>query len=96
MGGGGGGGGGGGASGYATHHSRLSATPTPRPTPPRPSPRSLKLNASRQVTGVLRGFDIFMNVVVDDATEDVSPTEKARLGMVVRSAGAGASVGAAG
>lgn len=45
---------------------------------------NLKLNASRQVTGVLRGFDVFMNLVLDEATEDVSPTEKARLGMVVR------------
>ena len=46
---------------------------------------SLRLNANRQVTGVLRGFDHFMNLVLDDAIEDVSPTEKTRLGMVVRS-----------
>ena len=47
---------------------------------------ALKLNAGRSVTGVLRGFDVFMNVVLDDATEDVSPTEKLRLGMAVRGA----------
>lgn len=45
---------------------------------------SLRLNANRQVTGVLRGFDAFMNLVLDDAVEDVSPTEKTRLGLVVR------------
>ena len=44
---------------------------------------NLKLNANRQVTGVLRGFDVFMNIVLDEALEDVSPTEKQRLGMVV-------------
>lgn len=44
---------------------------------------NLKLNGNRSVSGTLRGFDVFMNVVLDDATEDVSPTEKARLGMVV-------------
>jgi small nuclear ribonucleoprotein G len=45
---------------------------------------SLRLNANRSVTGVLRGFDHFMNLVLDDAVEDVTATEKARLGMVVR------------
>ena len=45
---------------------------------------ALKLNANRSVTGVLRGFDVFMNLVLDDASEDVSPTEKLRLGMAVR------------
>lgn len=29
----------------------------------------LKLNGSRQVSGVLRGFDPFMNIVVEDAVE---------------------------
>eukprot|EP00049_Salpingoeca_infusionum_P024806 m.17163 g.17163 ORF g.17163 m.17163 type:complete len:76 (-) comp7349_c0_seq1:256-483(-) len=29
----------------------------------------LKLNANRRVTGVLRGFDPFMNIVVDEAFE---------------------------
>ena len=33
---------------------------------------TLKLNANRQVTGILRGFDPFMNVVVDD-TIDTTP-----------------------
>mmetsp|Transcript_12817 Transcript_12817/g.19407 ORF Transcript_12817/g.19407 Transcript_12817/m.19407 type:complete len:105 (+) Transcript_12817:57-371(+) len=29
----------------------------------------LKLNAGRKVTGILRGYDQFMNVVVDEASE---------------------------
>lgn len=29
----------------------------------------LKLNGNRQVYGVLRGFDPFMNIVVEDAVE---------------------------
>ena len=45
---------------------------------------SLTLNAKRHVTGILRGFDHFMNLVLDEAVEDVSPTEKTKLGMIVR------------
>lgn len=43
---------------------------------------SLKLNANRRVTGVLRGFDPFMNLVIDEAVEE-SGTEKNDIGMVV-------------
>ena len=43
----------------------------------------LKLNGNRHVTGVLRGFDQFMNLVLDDAPEDVSSTEQHDIGMVV-------------
>jgi len=43
----------------------------------------LKINSGRHVVGVLRGYDQFMNVVLDNATERVSPTEKNELGMVV-------------
>lgn len=39
---------------------------------------TLKLNANRQVTGILRGFDPFMNVVVDE-TIDTTPGNK-RIG----------------
>ena len=41
---------------------------------------SVTLNANRQVTGVLRGFDQFMNVVLDQTTDD---REKTECGMVV-------------
>ncbi|ORY96152.1 hypothetical protein BCR43DRAFT_491158 [Syncephalastrum racemosum] len=44
---------------------------------------SLQLNGDRRVTGVLRGYDPFMNIVLDDAVEDVSATEKNHMGMVV-------------
>lgn len=33
---------------------------------------SVKLNGSRTVTGVLRGYDSFLNVVLKDAKEEVS------------------------
>lgn len=43
----------------------------------------LQLNGNRRVTGVLRGYDPFMNIVLDDAVEEVSATEKNHIGMVV-------------
>ncbi|KAK4934123.1 Serine/threonine-protein kinase smg1 [Elasticomyces elasticus] len=43
----------------------------------------VKLNGSRRVQGVLRGYDVFLNVVLDDAVEDKDGGEKVRLGMVV-------------
>ena len=45
---------------------------------------SVKLNGGRHVTGVLRGFDPFMNLVLDEAVEEVSAQEKHNIGMVVR------------
>lgn len=45
---------------------------------------SVKLNGGRHVTGVLRGFDPFMNLVLDEAVEEVSAKEKHNIGMVVR------------
>lgn len=41
---------------------------------------SVTLNANRHVTGVLRGFDQFMNVVLDQTIDD---KEKSEIGMVV-------------
>ena len=35
------------------------------------------------MTGTLRGYDQFMNIVLDQATEVRSPTEKFELGMIV-------------
>lgn len=43
----------------------------------------LKLNGNRIVTGVLRGFDPFMNLVLDEAYEITRNTEKRPIGMVV-------------
>ncbi|KAJ0016772.1 hypothetical protein Pint_11306 [Pistacia integerrima] len=42
----------------------------------------IKLNANRMVVGTLRGFDQFMNLVVDN-TVDVNGNEKTDIGMVV-------------
>lgn len=44
---------------------------------------SLRLNGARVVTGVLRGFDPFMNLVIDDAVEETKTGEKNNIGMVV-------------
>ncbi|KAL0089686.1 LSM domain-containing protein [Phycomyces blakesleeanus] len=44
---------------------------------------SLKLNGNRRVTGILRGYDPFMNIVLDEAVEEISETEKNQIGMIV-------------
>ncbi|KAF7007590.1 hypothetical protein CFC21_022518 [Triticum aestivum] len=44
--------------------------------------RFFKLNANRVVIGTLRGFDQFMNLVVDNTVE-VNGDEKTDIGMVV-------------
>ncbi|XP_071949021.1 small nuclear ribonucleoprotein G-like [Antedon mediterranea] len=43
---------------------------------------ALKVNGNRKVTGVLRGFDPFMNLVIDEAVEERG-NEKHEIGMVV-------------
>ncbi len=45
----------------------------------------VEMNGSRKISGVLRGFDPFMNIVLDDAVEEVSESQKNDLGRVVRS-----------
>lgn len=45
---------------------------------------SLKLNGGRQVVGILRGFDPFMNLVVDETLEECKDGSKNNIGMVVR------------
>lgn len=45
----------------------------------------LQLNANRKVTGVLRGFDPFMNIVLDEAVEERSAEERIPLGLAVHS-----------
>ncbi|KAL5021375.1 hypothetical protein ScPMuIL_000530 [Solemya velum] len=44
---------------------------------------SLKLNGNRQITGVLRGFDPFMNLVIDETIEETKAGDKFPIGMVV-------------
>lgn len=43
----------------------------------------MQLNGSRKVLGVLRGYDVFLNIVLDEAVEEKDNGEKVRLGMVV-------------
>ena len=43
----------------------------------------VKLNGNRQVQGILRGFDPFMNLVLDEAMELASTGEHSNIGMVV-------------
>ncbi|XP_012222834.1 probable small nuclear ribonucleoprotein G [Linepithema humile] len=44
---------------------------------------SLKLNGGRHVTGILRGFDPFMNMVIDESIEECKDGTKNNIGMVV-------------
>merc|ERR1719411_1793037 len=44
---------------------------------------SLKLNGHRQVTGLVRGYDPFMNIVLDETVETVKDGLKNSIGMVV-------------
>jgi len=41
------------------------------------------LQGGRKVSGTLRGFDIFLNLVVDDAFEETVPAQKKPIGQVV-------------
>lgn len=43
----------------------------------------LKIHPNRIVIGTLRGSDAFMNVVLEDALEEVNDTESNRIGTVV-------------
>jgi small nuclear ribonucleoprotein G len=44
---------------------------------------AIKLNGNRKIVGVLRGYDQFMNLVLDNTIEEVSQTERNNIGMVV-------------
>lgn len=43
----------------------------------------MRLNAGRTVIGILRGFDPFMNLVIDEAQEEARNGEKTDIGMIV-------------
>lgn len=43
----------------------------------------LKLNGGRTVVGILRGFDPFMNVVIDETVEECRDGTRNTIGMVV-------------
>merc|ERR1712227_137169 len=44
---------------------------------------SIKVNGGRKVEGILRGFDPFMNLVIDDATEYRKDASSHTMGMCV-------------
>ena len=43
----------------------------------------MKINGGRAVEGILRGFDPFMNLVLDETIEFAKTGEKKEIGMVV-------------
>lgn len=43
----------------------------------------LHLQGGRQVSGVLRGFDMFLNLVVDNAFEELGAGQRKPCGMIV-------------
>jgi len=43
----------------------------------------VQLNGNRKVIGILRGYDVFLNIVLDEAVEEKPGGERQRLGMVV-------------
>ncbi len=44
---------------------------------------SIKLNGNRTVIGRLSGYDPFMNLVIEEASEVVSSTETQTIGLMV-------------
>ncbi|EOR04610.1 Small nuclear ribonucleoprotein G [Wallemia ichthyophaga EXF-994] len=43
----------------------------------------VNLQANRKVTGQLRGFDLFLNLVLDDAHDESVAGEKSKIGQTV-------------
>jgi small nuclear ribonucleoprotein G len=43
----------------------------------------IRLNAARRVVGILRGYDQFMNIVLEDAQEVISKEVKTPIGTVM-------------
>ena len=41
------------------------------------------LQGGRKVSGTLRGYDLFLNLVIDDALEETTPAQKHPIGTVV-------------
>lgn len=47
----------------------------------------MKLNGGRHVQGILRGFDPFMNLVIDECVEMATSGQQNNIGMVVSKGG---------
>jgi small nuclear ribonucleoprotein G len=41
------------------------------------------LNGSRKIIGVLRGYDVFLNLVLDESVEEKANGEKVQIGQTV-------------
>lgn len=44
----------------------------------------IHLQGGRKVSGTLRGYDLFLNLVIEDAIEETTPTQKHPIGTAVR------------
>lgn len=45
----------------------------------------IQVQGGRKVSGVLRGFDIFLNIVLDDSLDESVAGQKSPMGQIVRS-----------
>lgn len=61
--------------------------------PPDPRLPAVKLNGGRHVQGILRGFDPFMNLVIDECVEMAPGGQQNNIGMVVSARGTGGTGG---
>lgn len=43
----------------------------------------VNLQGGRKVSGTLRGYDLFLNLVIDDAQEETTPAQRHPIGTVV-------------
>lgn len=43
----------------------------------------IQVQGGRKVSGILRGYDIFLNIVLDEALEETNPAQKNQIGQVV-------------
>jgi len=43
----------------------------------------IQVQGGRKVSGILRGYDIFLNIVLDEATEETNPAQKNQIGQVI-------------
>ena len=44
---------------------------------------SIKLNGNRRVIGTLTGYDVFMNLILENCRQEISSSESEEIGTVV-------------
>lgn len=52
----------------------------------------VQLQGGRKVSGTLRGYDLFLNLVIDDAHEESEPGSRHPIGTVVRNGSRNSSI----